>query len=288
MRAIRCAIAIAVGATFGLAAVCEAQPPFVFKFKPQMKLRYETTHETTVEAKTDKGTDASTSTVKQVKEWTVTSVDSLGVATLEMAILRLSLDQTGSDGERIRFDSNDFTQGDKDLAEQLGELIGKPVLRVQLAANGQVKESQSLSKQKQLIRELPFYVTVPEELPRVGLRWQRDFAVTLEPPLGTGHAYKAVQVCQISDIDGDLMAISSETKMVEDPKPVEDRISMVQYLPSGTVLLDWKRGLMVEAKMSIDEKVPNIAGEGTHYSFQSRYHERLMEGDAVQADQRKR
>lgn len=255
-----------------------AQPQFVFKFKPDQHLFYETDHSTTVELKDDEGTKTTATQVRQIKEWHVLGVDSLGVATIEMSIKRLSLEMTSPDGAVIRFDSTDSKQSHPDLVKQLGELVGKPILRVQMAPNGSVKESTNLTDQKNLLRELPFYVAASEELPVRGMTWTRDFPISMEPPHGTGHAYKATQLCNLKDINGDLLTVHFITKLIEEPKSVDDRLSIMQSLPTGQVVLDWKRGVMTEARLQIDQRVNDVSGKQSHYAMKSSYHERLVEG----------
>ena len=215
-------LAGAVVAIFSAVEPAQAQPPFTFKLSPQSKIVYQTDHSTSVTSQTSEGKSSSTSSVKQIKQWTVVDVDSLRVATLELTILKLDFQQTTSDGEVLKFDSSDPSKSHPDLAKQLGDLVGKPVLRIQMAANGQVKESQSLTGQKSLLRELPFFITVPDELPKTGMRWQRDFAVTLEPPLGNGHGFKAAQTCAIRAIQGDLMTIDASTALLEQAESPEE------------------------------------------------------------------
>lgn len=254
-----------------------AQPPFALKFKPGMILPYKSRHQTSVETAAAGASMRSSSTVEQIKEWKVVDVDSLGVATIEMTIRALRLDQLDSDGESIRYDSSDPSKAPPDLAKQFAEFVGKPVVRVQVSPSGQVKESKALTSQKNILRELPFYVVMTDDLPRVGLAWNREFAVTLEPPLGSGQAFKAVQACQLAEVTESTLKVAFESKTVEDPTTAEARISLIQQLPKGEVVFDWKRGVMLSARMVIDEKVENFAGADSVYKLKSQYVEQLVE-----------
>lgn len=269
------------------ATPASAQPPFVFKLKPEQKLRYQTQHVTQITIQGDEGKNEATSQVRQLKEWKVIDVDSLGVATMEMSVLRLDIEQKSPDGKSVRYDSKDPQNSHPELVKQLAELTTKPILRVQLAANGQVKESQNLTGQKNLLRELPFFVTMTDELPRVGLQWQRDYPIPLDPPLGSGQAYKAVQLCELTGLEGDQMTVQVRTRIDEEPKSIEDKISLAQHMVTGQVRLDWRRGLMLSAQMKIDRKVEGIAGAGSYYWFKSDYAEDLVEGDSPQASRKR-
>jgi hypothetical protein len=242
-----------------------------------MVLRYETIHDNDVKITTPDTQAATTSKVEQIKEWKVVNVDSLGVATLELTIRRLRLVQTEPDGTTVKFDSTDRQNSHKDLIEQLGKLVEKPVLRVQLAKDGTVKHMEPLGDQRSLPKELPFHVSIPEDLPKVGLTWNRSYAISLDPPVGKGQAFKASQICAIEKMEGNTMVISTETTLADSVESMEDRMSLVHLMPNGEVTLDAARGLLVETKQSVDQTVNEFAGPGSSYSVKTLYTEKLVE-----------
>lgn len=263
-----------------------AQPPFKFKFKPNTVLRYETSHESEVKTTTGNGSNMAVSKVEQLKEWKVLALDSMGVATLELTIRRLKLSQSEPNGESVQFDSENPKGSHPDLVEQLGKVVNAPILRIQLASDGTVKHVETLGEQKTLPKELPFHLTVPDELPRAGMSWRRDFAVSLDPPYGKGQAYKAQQVCKIREIEGDLMVVTSETSVNDAVESADDMVSLAHFIPKGTIKLDLARGLVTEVEQSINESIDDIAGPGSSYVVKTKYTERLVENVPRQADRR--
>lgn len=257
--------------------VADAQPPFRFKFKPGMVLRYETVHDNDVQIQTTDDQSSTTSRVEQLKEWKVIDVDSRGVATLELTIRRLKLVQTEPDGTTVRYDSTDWQSSHKDLIDQLGKLVEKPVLRVQVAKDGTVKHMEPLGEQRNLPKELPFHVSIPEDLPKVGMTWSRHYAISLDPPIGNGQAFKASQICELEKMEGNTMVISTETALSDSVESVEDRMSLIHMMPKGQVTLDTARGVLLETKQEIDQSVDNFAGPGTIYIVKTKYTEKLVE-----------
>jgi hypothetical protein len=275
--------ACAAVAAFALASSANAQGVFKFQFSPGMKLLYETRFSQTVETKTSTETLTSKSTVAQVRQWKVDGVDGLGVASLELTVLRMKLDRTEADGKTASYDSDDPRASDDTLRKMLSKSVGKPILRVQLAPSGVVKASQTLNEAKAIFPELPFQISVPDEYPRRGLKWQRDFAISLDPPLGKGEAHKAVQTCVMAECDDDRCVVEAETKLEAEAANPGARIALGQFLPTGKVTLDRKRGLMLKSEMAIERTVDDFDGPGSRYHYVSKATETLLDVPAETA-----
>ncbi|HVJ80387.1 MAG TPA: hypothetical protein VNC50_04890, partial [Planctomycetia bacterium] len=148
---------------------------------------------------------------------------------------------------------------------------------VQLAPAGVVKASQTLNDAKAIFPELPFQISVPDEYPRKDLKWQREFAITLDPPLGKGEAHKAVQTCVMTECDDDICIVAAETKLEAEPPAPGAKIALGQFLPVGKVTLDRKRGLMLKSDMAIERVVEDFDGPGSRYRCVSKATESLVD-----------
>lgn len=282
----RTANVLALAILFGLSAPATAQAPFTFKLQPGMKLRYVADHQTVVEVTQGKEKSATTSTVRQVKEWNVIDVDSFGEATVELTLRRLQFEQTEPGGQTLKFDSENQAQSHPDLVKQLGALVNKTVLQARMTKYGVLKSSKAFTDQGSIARELPFIVAVPDEFPKEGLAWQRESAVTLEAPLGHGQAFKVLQTCRIERLTDTAMVLAVESRVADEVNSTEERVSLAQFQPKGRVTLDRARGLLQEAALTTDEKVEGFAGKESLYHFKSTYNERLLDGNE-QADRRR-
>jgi hypothetical protein len=281
------AAACSIAAIFILTSATPAQIPFNFKFKQDSPLLYRSTHETKVEVKQKDQTTATVSVVKQLKKWDVQKVDGLGVATLELSIQELSLEQTEPDGQTIRFDSTDLENSNPKLAEQLKAIVGRPIIQVDIDKTGAIKAFKHLTQRQDMMRELPFHVTVPgDKIPVVGVAWRRDFPIQLEPPVATPpKTLRGVQACKVVESDSSRLVIEIESTLIDEVKDPGQMLPVVQFLPKGTVTFDPKAGRMTAAETTIDQTVANFAGEGSSYKFLSTYTEELA-ADVQQADRR--
>jgi hypothetical protein len=271
---IRLAAAVGLLLTSGAAS---AQGVFKFQLNPGDKLQYQSQFEYRVETKADGAAQVSASKLGQLREWHVVAVDKLGVATMDLTVLRMTLERNDPDGKKLLFDSASQATSDEQLWKQLSKAVGKPILRVQTAANGVVKESKPLGETKSVFQELPFQVAVPDEYPRVGLKWKREFAISAEAMLGKGDAYKAVQLCNVEQATEDRMTIRSTTRLEKPTEDVNAKIALAQFTPSGTVTLDLRRGVMLHSDMEVRVEAPEFDGPGTHYAYTSRSVEKLID-----------
>lgn len=241
------------------------------------KLQYRSQFEYRVETKAENGTQISSSKLGQLREWHVITVDKLGVATMELTVLKMNLERTDADGKKLVFDSSSQKDSDEQIWKQLSKAVGKPILRVQMAANGVLKDSKNLNEVKSVFQELPFQITVPDEYPRTGLKWQREFAISAEAMLGKSDAFKALQVCEVEQATEDRMVVKSTTQFEKPPTDVSAKIALAQFAPVGKVTLDLRRGLMLESDMSVRMEAPEFDGPGTNYLYTSRSLERLVD-----------
>ena len=264
-----------------------AQLPFAFKFKEGSPLYYRTVHETKVEVKQGEETAATASTVKQLKKWDVQKIDSLGVATIELSIQELALEQTDPMGETVKFDSTDMPGSNPQLAEQLKAVVGRPIIQIQIDSTGAIKGYKHLTARQDVLRDLPFIITVPnEKLPTVGTQWRRDFPIPLEPPLSVpARTLRGVQNCTVTASDSNKLVVEVESKLLDEVKTPKEMLPVVQFLPKGTVVFDPKAGKMIESKMKIEETVNDFQGAGSAYKFLSEYSETYVD-NVQQADKR--
>jgi hypothetical protein len=209
------------------------------------------------------------------KRWQVVDVDKDGVATLQMSLTALRIEQTTLKGEVLLFDSAAPDKSDPDMRKQLSEFIGKPLAVLRLDATGQlieVKESK-FGPASRFQNELPFAVVLPPVLPQANQTWERAYKITLDPPLGTGEKFDAVQHYTYKSVTADALTIALTTEMKTQPEAVLNRVPLLQVQPEGEVVFDLQAGRMRSAAMKIDKELKNHMGEGSSYRFVSSYTE---------------
>jgi hypothetical protein len=216
---------------------------------------------------------ATKSRLSVTKRWQVTAVDTAGVATLQLTLLRLRNEITRPDGEQVVFDSADpkSPENKDQIARYVGPVLA--VLRVDPWGKVlEVKESK-FGPASRFESELPFVAVLPAEKVKPGTAWERVYQITLEPPQGTGEKYGAVQRYRCTAADANLVTIALTTELKAPPEAAGDRVPLAQSQPAGEVVFDARAGRLHSASLKVDQDVKGHQGEGSSYHFQSSYTE---------------
>jgi hypothetical protein len=212
-----------------------------------------------------------------IKRWQVVSVDTAGVATLQLSLALLRLETTTPAGDTLLFDSANPDKSNPEMRDQLGGFVGKALALLRVDGQGrvlEVKESK-FGPASRYEDRLPFVGVLPADGPRPAQEWQRDYKITLEPPTGAGEKYDAVQkyVCK-SAADGTAV-VSVTTSLKATPKPAE-QAALLQMQPEGEITYDLKAGRLKSASLKIDKEVKGHQGEGSSYHLQATYTEEYI------------
>lgn len=260
-----------------------AQPPAPnaarFKWVADQTLTYKVTQstavrETTLDEKTAKPVAAENRTVLSLtKKWAVKAVDANGVGTLEMTITQMKQEFRRPDGTSAVLDSADPEQ-----AKAMAAFLNVPVVTVKVDPQGrlvEVKEAKAGSAAR-LHAELPFRLTLPEAGPAAGQKWDRAFALKLDPPLGTGESYEFVQKYAHAGAKDGLIVVGVETELKAPPKALAERVPLVPMLWAGEVYFSAAAGRYHGARLRVKAELPDHQGEGTKFEYESSYSEDLV------------
>jgi hypothetical protein len=264
-------------ATASLAAA-QAQPPR-FKFQKDQTLTYKVQQvtsatETLVDDKTKQ--PATTQTVNKldlVKHWHVADVDAKGITTLELALVSMRMERKlPNQAEPDVFDS---TQPDKLNQEEMARLIGKTLAVLRIDAQGrlvEVKES-NVGPASRFVTDLPFKITLPDEAPKEGEAWERNYTIQLDPPHGTGEKYQATQKYQLKPAVKGFMVVGLTTAVKDPPTSGTEQVPLLPLIPQGDVYFHPETGLYYAARLKVQKELTNHQGEGSKYIFASTYAE---------------
>ncbi len=250
-----------------------------YQWKKGLSLVYQEEQSTKVKETLSGSSRSSGNYLKLTKVWTVTEVDSKGIATLQLSLRSLRMETTPSSGEKLVFDSDQLDKSNPQLREQLKQYIGKTLAIIQLDAKGKiVKVKQSDHGPKSRFEsEHPFVCVWGEQKPKAGATWKRKYQVTLEPPAGTGEKYNAEQTFTCASLAEGKAKISFTTKVLNLPRAQLDQIPLIQLRPQGEVVFDVKNGKMLEARHTVKTSVSGHQGKGSIYNYESSYKAKLIE-----------
>ena len=259
-----------------VAATALAQTPAPrHRWQTGQVLVYKTTHATQAIDVVDDTKVETKSLVNVTKRWQVVGVDPQGVATLQLSLSALRIEQTTPKGDVLLFDSANLDKSDPDMRKQLSQFVGPTLAVVRLDATGKlvdVKESK-FGPASRFENELPFIVVLPPMMPQANQTWERAYKITLDPPLGAGEKFDAVQHYTCKAVTADVLTIGLTTELKTQPEAVADRIPLLQVQPEGEIIFDVRAGHMHSATLKIDKELKDHKGDGSSYRFVSSYTE---------------
>ncbi|MGL4551044.1 MAG: hypothetical protein ACRC33_07645 [Gemmataceae bacterium] len=262
-RLVPCVVAVL------FAGAASAQTPLRWP-APGGTLSYKVAYSTQQTHTLNDTTSVARSVVKVTRQWKVVAVDPAGTATLSMSLAAMVQERTTTTGGEWKFDSADPKSGTPEMREAMLKHLNTPLATVQVDGFGRVlgvKDSKSDATSFE--NELPFLGVLPAGEVKPGMAWQREFKVTMAPPLGTGEKYDAVQrfVCR-SVTDGKaVVAVTTELK--DRPKAAADLIPLWQMLPKGELTWDLKLGRLDGGRLTVEEKLDAVEGAGSSTAFTS-------------------
>jgi len=261
------------------AGVVAAEPPR-FRFVKGETLAYhlvQTTNvvETVVDEKTSKAVETTVTTkVDLVRHWKVADVDAKGVATLEMSIASMRWERKAGKEEDVFDSSKPDDLNKSEMAKHVGPVLA--VLRIDPQGSVvEVKESK-VGPATRFAADLPFKLTLPSSEPKVGETWERPYTIQLDPPLGTGEKYAAVQKYACQEPKGGFLTVSLTTQVKDPPASAADQIPLLPLTQEGILFFHAASGRYYGARCKVERELKNHQGEGSSYKFVSTYVEDLV------------
>jgi len=270
---------LTVVASTALATATQADAPR-FRFHKGETLAYHLVHSTKVietvpDEKTSKPVETeSTTKVDLVRKWKVTDVDEKGVATLEMTIAAMRWERKAGKDEDVFDSSKPDDLNKSEMAKHIGPVLA--VLRVDPAGRVvEVKESK-VGPAARFATELPFKLVLPDAEPKSGDAWDRTYTIQLDPPLGTGEKYQAVQRYTCQEPKGGFLTVSLSTDVKDAPTQAVEQIPLLPLMPAGTLYFHAESGRYYAARLKIEKELKNHQGDGSSYRFLSTYVEDVV------------
>jgi hypothetical protein len=262
-----------------LAAATPAQTPGGFQWKPGQVLTYRAEQATAVTEVISEGRAESRTKLTLTKRWQVLGVGADGVATLQMSLTHLRHEFTKTNGETLVYDSARPDEGDAQMREQLSRYVGSPLHVLAVNDRGQVvsvKECK-FGAASRFETQPPFEIVLPDGGLTAGQGWERAYAITLEPPQGTGEKYPAVQSYVCKGLQNGAATVAVSTRLKSTPEGLLDRVPLFEFQPEGEVVYDTQTGRVLRVQMKIDKELTGHQGEGSSYQFTSSYTEQLVD-----------
>jgi hypothetical protein len=267
------AVVVAIAGAALVTSPARARDEARLLWKSGQVLVYRVEHDIQVSEVVGTEKSASKSRLSVTKRWQVADVDTSGVATLQLTLLRLRSETTRPDGEVLIFDSADPkpAEGLAQLSRYVGPVLA--VLRVDATGKVvEVKESK-FGPASRYQSELPFVGMLPTSAAlKSGTTWDRSYEITVEPPQGTGEKYPTVQHYRCTGVAGSLVTVALTTELKSQPEAAGDRVPLAQSLPAGEIVYDVRAGRMHSANLKVDQEVKGFQEVKGQPAVESSYH----------------
>lgn len=260
-------------------SACAESPPR-FIWKAGQTHQYTVCQETTVsETAADKTTSVTRTKLSLSKTWSVDAVDADGTAKLSLKITAIRNEITRPVPQRdgkLQEETTIIDSATPEGAQAVADYLNKTLLTVRVDTRGRVSEVKASGGDAaaRLQAELPFRVILPEGSET---KWEREYAIRLDPPTGTGETHDAVQSFSRDKVEGARTWIRVSTSLKAPPREVAELQPLLPWLWEGTIEFDMKSGFYQGAKLAIEREYPNHAGVGTRFVFSSRFEESRVE-----------
>jgi hypothetical protein len=264
-------------AVLSFATTAPAQAP-QFRWRNGQVLTYKVSQTTAAEETVGDKAQITTTQLDLVKRWQVTGVDANGVATLQMTLASLRMETKTPSSEKLLFDSAKPAESTEALRDDMSKYIGPPLTVVRLDARGQlveVKESK-FGPESRLESDLPFKLVLPADALSVGKTWDRNYAIKLEPPHGTGESFEATQRYTLKGAAAGIATIGFTTAVKNPPEAAADQLPLLPLMPEGDIQFDFADGRLKGVKYQIRKELAEHRGEGSKYVFKTNYSEELI------------
>jgi hypothetical protein len=250
-------------------ASAQAPVPVRLRWAPGQVLLYRVEHATEAADVSPEAKHETKSLLRATRRWQVLSVDPAGVATLQMSIIAM-YQERATPGDVVKYDSANPQTSTPQLREAMARFLNTPLATVRVDPFGRVVEvKDSKTGPVSFENELPFLVLLPAAGMKANDAWQRDYKITLPPPLGTGEKTDAVQKYRCKSIDANAATVALTTDFKEAPKAALDAVPLWQLMPEGEVVFDVKNGRLHAAKLAISKELKNHQGENSSMTYKS-------------------
>lgn len=233
-------------------------------------------NETVLDEKTNEPIEKEVATkVDLVRKWKVADVDDKGVGTLELTIASMRWERKAGTDEDVFDSAKPDDLNKKEMAKHVGPVLA--VLRIDTQGRlVEVKESK-VGPATRFVTDLPFKLTLPDALPKLGEAWDRSYTIQLDPPLGTGEKYAATQKYTSQEPKGGLLAIGLASEVKDPPMQASDQIPLLPLTPEGTLYFHAETGRYFAARLKVQKELKNHLGDGSVYKFSSTYVEDIVQ-----------
>jgi len=251
-----------------------------YRFAVGDMFHYETSDESVVEIEHDDTLVTVSYSTRSWKHYRVKSVDAAGGAVLEIVIDRVVMKADGQ-GRTTEFDSREPGAPPAEFAHLL-EAIGRPSVAISVAPDGRLQRvdvligatAGSMAAQD---REAPILSRLPAGPVAVGATWQERFDVPVKVDDRLTRNIRLQRNFSLTRLADGRAEIDLETIVLTPVHDPEIERQLIQRTPSGVIVLDVERGVVLSRHTTVHNQVVGYGGTGSRIKLARVCDDRLTE-----------
>ncbi len=250
-----------------------------YKFATGDELLYEVEHLVTVKTTIEGVAQNTQSASISGKRWSVTQVDSQGLATFTHGLDYVKMWSETQGRQPVRYDSRTDKSPPPDY-EQVAETIGKPLATIVANSDGTIVDRQDSIKQADFGAG-GLLVPLPATPIKVGTSWAVPGTV---PVRQEDQAYKVIKIrrlYRLEKVETGVATISLKTQVLTPSITPKIRSQLIQRLSNGEIRFDIDAGRVLSKQLDWDESVVDFDGPSSRMAYLGRLKEKLIPPDEV-------
>lgn len=219
------------------------------------------------------------------RQYRVVSVDPAGEAVLELMIERVRLQAQFDSSPPVVFDSAD-PELQPDRFKYILSTVGKPMSRIRVSKRGELLNIQNLfGKQPETVDPtLNFLVVFPEKPIAIDETWNQILEVEVSVTKLLKEKVKLLRKYTLKSVKDGKAEISLSTALITTIRDPAIKVRLIQQSPSGTILFDINRHLLLSRELATEGQVIGPFGAETLVKAVSKRSEKMLPSSTAKLD----
>ena len=269
---------------FSLGLACAAVAAFAaddavelrYRFRAGDALPMRVAHRALTETTMNGTTQAIETMTDSTKTWTVIAVDAAGRATIEQTVDDVVMTSRASDRGEVRWNASGDAEpppGDEGVRASLG----KPLVRLVVAADGSVVERRELLPCPASASGDLVVVPLPTGPVRIGHEWTVPQEVVVEAPGGLRKAVRTRIRYRLDRVADGIATITVDTTVLTPVDEPQIEARLLERIWNGEIRFDVEAGRLVGRSTAIDRRVVGFGGPQSSVRYKASLEETAAE-----------
>lgn len=249
----------------------DAAPAYLmrYKMKAGQELRFQVTHLGKTDTRMQGKEDAMQVRTVSSKVWRVIEVTKDGDMVFEHLVDRVEMTQQAGEGAELRWDSQS-ENAPPAAFEKVAGTLGKPLCRVTINGQGQVKKREDFAGSKANLGMGDLVLPLPKEAMKIGANWAVPREIRIRDAAGDPKPIKVREVYTLDKVATGVATISIRTEPLTPIDDPGEKAQLVQQLSNGMIKFDLDAGHVISKQLDWDEEIVGFQGADSLMKYLAR------------------